>query len=250
MHPAIDEDAQWYKVPNFTDKYNYGWFSKGKLNSGADDAVIEYDLTLPAGKYMLTSGTREYWPSSSKANTRPYKIEITDSDGNVLASVINAIVTEQGLAEGTMVTDTLFFTLPADGVVYYKMTTQRVVAGGSGNAADGDQGHEVSWLAVAEQGAYATVLLADKAEGLKTTTLVENYTPNTISGSSILAVYDAGKLSTVSKSAFADLNSYSADGRGVLTIVNNADSVPAVYDAKMYIWDEGYLPLCEAQIIP
>jgi hypothetical protein len=251
MHPVIDENTEWYKVPDYTDKYNYGWFSKGKTNSGADDAVIQYDLTLSAGDYMLTSGTKEYWPSTAKTNTRPYKIEITDADGNVLATTENAIVTPQNQPEGTEVIDTLFFTLPEDGVVSYKMTTERPVSGGSGNASDGDQGHELSWLAVAEQGVYSAVQSTDNAEGLKTATFVENYTPNVIAGSGILAVYDdGGRLVSSSSEVIADIAPFSEDAKGARTVVNEiAADIPAGYTAKVFVWDQNYVPLSEAQTV-
>jgi hypothetical protein len=181
---------------------------------------------------------------------RPYKIEITDADGNVLATTENAIVTPQGQPEGTEVIDTLFFTLPADGVVSYKMTTMRPVSGGSGNAADGDQGHELSWLAVAEQGVYSTVQSADKAEGLNTATLVENYTPNAITGNGILAVYDdEGRLVDVSSEAFTEIQPFAEDAKGAQAIVNDVADVPAGYEAKVFIWDPGFVPLCEAQTV-
>jgi hypothetical protein len=200
---------------------------------------------------MLTSGTKEYWPSTAKANTRPYKIEITDAEGNVLATTENAIVTPQNQPEGTEVIDTLFFALPEDGVVSYKMTTTRPVSGGSGNAADGDQGHELSWLAVAEQGVYSTVQSADEAEGLQTTTFVENYTPNAIAGNCILAVYDnKGRLVSAGSELIADITPFSEGAKGAQTVVNDiAADLPAGYTAKVFVWDSNFIPLCGAQTV-
>jgi len=243
MHPAIDENTAYYKVPNFTDKYNTGWFSKSKLDNGADDADIRYNLTLPAGKYMLTSGTEEFWPNAGQTNTRPYRITIYDSAGNTLATVDNSLVTPAGQAYGNRQTDTLFFTLPADGVVTYSLITTRPEGGGTGNSADGNQGQQVSWIAVAQQGMYVSNAgFTGAASSVTFTGLVENYTPVT-DATAIEAVYNAaGQLIAVQNAALG----VAAGSSAVITRTVNAAAAPGG-TAGLFIWSaSGYVPLTPA----
>ena len=248
MHPAIDEDAQWYKVPDYTDKYNSGWFSKGKLTSGADDAVIEYQLTLSAGDYMLTSGTKEYWPPANKAagNNRPYKIEVLDSEGTVLASKNSAIVTANNAQWGTEQVDTLFFTLPADGVVRYQMTTLRDKSGSGTNSTDGDAGHQVSWLAVAQAGFYATPITTSAIGTVVTTNvLLENYTASQKTGYGILSGYD-GSSALAAVSIGAEV---SVDSNKLLAATFVLSDKLTSERVRLFFWDKNYVPLCEARTV-
>ncbi|MDR1208844.1 MAG: DUF4981 domain-containing protein [Clostridiales bacterium] len=251
MHPAINEDAQWYKVPDYVDKYNYGWFSKGKLVNGADDAVIEYQMTLPAGRYMLTSGAKEYWPPSSSktaGNTRPYLIEIADSSGTVLTSLESAIVTVSGAAVGAEITDTLFFTLPADGVITYRMTTLRDKSGAdadAANSADGDAGHEVSWIAVAEQGFYVTPRSAS-LNPASASVFIENYTPESVSGGkATLAVYNAQDRLIGASLEPLDIVSAKFNSADTAYLLGNYSlSTTGAATGKLFFWDADYDPLC------
>ena len=248
MHPVINEDAQWYRVPDFVDKYNYGWFSKGKLVSGADDAVIEYQLTLPAGDYMLTSGTREYWPPVNKeaGNNRPYKIEILDSSGALLASLDSSIVTENNAQWGEEQVDTLFFTLPEDGAIRYRMTTLRDKHGSGTNSTDGDAGHQVSWLAVADAGFYATpITTGTTGTSITTNVLLENYTDSPKTGCGLLAGYDTSYKLTVS--SFGE--EFAVNSSELATTSVTLPNKGSAANVKLFIWDKNYIPMCEAETI-
>jgi hypothetical protein len=75
------------KVENYTDQFNYGWYSWNDANA----AVMTYELALPAGDYALATGIHEFWPQEGVDVNRLYTIDVTDGDGKVLATVNNTL---------------------------------------------------------------------------------------------------------------------------------------------------------------
>ncbi|MDR0381696.1 MAG: DUF4981 domain-containing protein [Oscillospiraceae bacterium] len=236
MHPAINENLQYYKVANYTDKFNYGWYSWDDTNA----AVMTYELSLPAGGYALTTGIHEFWPQGADV-VRPYTIDVRDEAGALLATVSNTLTTANGAAVGSRQTDTLFFTLNAPAVIkvsVYKTT----------DAADGGNTQPmISWLAVAEQGVYATVQSAEKtASEISFQTLVENYTPDSVAGNSLVAVYDAdGRLVRV------DVEAFTAAKNDLTKLSSSVDAAEAGHSVKLFVWDSQNNPLgLEAEVTP
>jgi hypothetical protein len=232
LRSTINENLDWYHVENYTDKYNTGWFSA----SAANTVAMEYSLELPAGDYMVTTGIQEYWPSGSTVHTRPYTINVT-SDSVTLATLANTLETPSGQPYGNRQSDTLYFSIATDAAVTVSLAK---TPGASGEEP------QLSWLAVAKQGVYAKVLSTDETAGLKTTTLVENYTPEAISGNGILSVTGENKLVSVDSSAIVNFEPFSSTSKGVLSLLNNIDAVPAGYEAKLFIWDADSAPLVKA----
>jgi beta-galactosidase len=229
MHPAINENLQYYKVPNYTDKFHYGWYSWDDANA----AVMTYELSLPAGSYMLTTGIHEFWPQGADV-ARPYTIDVIDEDGRLLATVNNTLSTANGAAVGSRQTDTLFFTLSAPTVVKVSMYKT------AGAAAGGNTQPMISWLAVAEQGAYATVQSSEQtASEVRFQTLVENYTPDSVTGNSLLAIYDpAGRLVST------DIEAFTAAKDDLTRLSNAAEAAfGSGYSVGLFVWDDQNNPL-------
>jgi hypothetical protein len=77
----------------------------------------------------------------------------------------------------------------------------------------------ISWLAIAEQGVYAAAQTVVKTAGsIETQTLIENYTPNNVAETCILAIYDAvGRLAAIKSVDFSV-------GKNDMTVVANSIS--------------------------
>jgi hypothetical protein len=232
MRSAVNEDLSWYKVDNYTDKYNTGWFSHNTANA----VPLAYSLDLPAGSYMLTAGIQEFWPSSADTHTRPYTITVSDGSAT-LSSAANALVTPPGQASGNRNADTLFFSLVEAATVTVSMAKT-----------SGESGEEpqISWLAVARQGFYATPAAPAKdGAALTVGALLENYQPDATVGFGKLAAYDgSGKLAAVSAGGGFDV-APGAIGTIAPTLANAGTG-----SAKLFVWDSAYRPLTNAFSVP
>ncbi len=119
----VDTDAGTYKGGNAADKTDTGIYG----HDNAAGETLTYALTLPAGKYVLTSAHREWWNQN-----RPMTAVVTDADGNALSDTATLNLS----GSNKNITNKATFELTEEQVVYYTVT------------ATGTQAPVISWLAV------------------------------------------------------------------------------------------------------
>lgn len=121
----VDTDAGAKGYSSTTDKTDTGIYG----HDNAAGETLTYQLTLPAGTYVLTSAHREWWNM-----TRPMDVTLTAEDGTVLASGSISLSSSNLNA-----VNTFSFTLDQKQKVSYTIT------------ATGTQAPVISWLAVEEK---------------------------------------------------------------------------------------------------
>jgi hypothetical protein len=222
---SINEDVQWYKVPNYTDKFNYGWF--GRSQNSASLAQISYLLSFDKpGAYELTLGIKDWWPPTGKTQNRQYTVTVSDTHG-VIATLDGGLLSPEG--EGPQDTVTLPFTLANSGNVTVTVANR---------VDEGTDDPVLSWFAVTKKkGIFAYVTDAVRNDSsLSVDMLVQNFGGAARKASVILAVYDGDGRLAATDSGEAPLG---ADGEAAVALEVGIEGLSGKrdYAGRVFVWD-------------